>query len=185
MAYRPPEENPLTFPDPLAWYAFYTRARHEQRVDLRLRHLGFDTFLPKILVQRQWRDRKKMIEWPLFPGYIFVRGTPYDVRKIVATAGVVSVVRTNGEATPVSVRELENVRRLIEALLASGTVAERVPLQPGTLVRVSDGPFKGVEGLIVEQRNRRRFVVQLTAIGEGLVVVADDRLLEVVPAESQ
>ena len=98
----------------------------------------------------------------------------------MSTAGVVSVVSNNGKPAPVSINELDSVRVLMRALADTGTIPERVPLEPGVAVRVTDGPLQGVYGVVVEQRNGRRFMVQLTTIGEGLVVNVDERLLEAV-----
>lgn len=162
----------------LLWFAFYTRPRHEQQVESRFCQLGMESFLPRIPLRRQWKDRMKIVEWPLFPGYIFGRCEPWALTKAVATSGVVSVVSNNGNPAPVGVHELESVRVLMRALAETGTIPERVPLEPGTAVRVTAGPFEGVQGVVVEQRNGRRFMVQLTTIGEGLVVNVDDRLLE-------
>lgn len=160
------------------WYAFYTRARHEARVEERLRVGGFESFLPRMLLQRQWGDRKKLVRWPLFPGYVFARCVRRDVGKIVSTTAVVSVVCSNGKPAPVDPREIENIRRLMDGLETPDVPPERVPLEPGRTVRVIAGPLRGIEGVVVEQRNRRTFIVQLTTIGEGLVVSVDDRLLE-------
>lgn len=162
----------------LHWYAYYTRARHEQRVETRLNQLGFESFLPKMPMLRQWKDRKKMVDWPLFPGYIFIHCHSRDIAKILGTTGVVSVVYNNGRPAPVNPAELDNVRLLIKSLSETGGVPERVPLEPGLAVRVTDGPLKGVEGVVIKQRNKKKFIVQLTTIGEGLVVNVDDSLLE-------
>ena len=78
--------------DPLApqWFAVWTRSRHEQVVRDQLERKHFDAFLPTIPRWSRWKDRKKKIDWPLFPGYCFVRFDPADTLPIsspVAVAG--------------------------------------------------------------------------------------------------
>jgi transcription antitermination factor NusG len=93
-------------------------------------------------------------------------------------------VSNNGKPAPVRANELDNIRVLMRSLSVTDGVLERVVLQPGLAVRVTKGPFSGIEGVIIEQRNSRKFIVQLTTIGEGLVVNVDDRLLEAIGDES-
>src|SRR4051794_33141278 len=112
------------------WYAFYTRARHERRVEERLQHRGFESFVPRIPLQRQWKDRKKIVDWPLFPGYVFARCTVQEVGKVASTTGIVSVVSNNGKPAPVDADELLNVRWLVQVLTLTGGVPERIPLDP-------------------------------------------------------
>ena len=58
---------------PHAWYAIWTRSRHEQVVREQLERKGYEAFLPTITKWSRWKDRKKKIDWPLFPGYCFAR----------------------------------------------------------------------------------------------------------------
>lgn len=153
------------------WYACYTRARHEKRVDQLLSQRGVDTYLPLVPRERQWKDRKKTVEFPLFPGYLFGRFTLGELHQVLTTPGVSTVVRTNGLPTPIPEEELDNVRRFAEALAKTGVEPKPVPyLAEGQRVRVIEGPFRGVEGVVKERRGRRRVLVGLKAIGQGLEV---------------
>jgi transcription antitermination factor NusG len=165
------------------WYACYTRARHEKQVNDLLGRRGLETYLPLIPELRQWKDRKKMVEWPVFPSYVFCRFTLTDVHAILTTPGVSTIVRSNGYPTPIADRELENVRLFTEALKDSGTVPELRPLiAEGQWVRVQEGPFIGVEGIVPEQRGRKRVLVGLKATGHGLEIDVDTRVLRLIPA---
>ena len=162
----------------LAWYVCYTRARHEHQVAQRLTQRGFESYVPLFPRIRQWKDRKKVVMWPLFPGYVFVRCTREDVSGVVSIAGVVSAVGSGGHPTPVRMSELESVRLLVKQLSEMDDEPERVPLEPGRPVRVAQGPLQGVEGVVVERRGRKYLVVTLSAIGRGLAVQINEELLE-------
>jgi transcription antitermination factor NusG len=158
------------------WYACYTRARHEKVVDRLLQERGFETFLPLVARESRWKDRKKMVDWPLFPSYVFGRFRLIDAHLVVATPGVAGVVKTNGRPARIEVEELENVRRLAHALAGGNVEVEQRPfLAEGEWVEVMDGPFRGVRGIVVEHRNRRRVLIGLRAIGQALEIDIDTR----------
>ena len=153
------------------WYACYTKARHEKRVAAAFEQKSLETYLPVLVRLRQWKDRRRLVEFPMFPSYVFVRVPPEDLPSVVAVPGVCSIVRRQGEPVVIPVRELENVRRFAEGLRESGSEPEPTAyLEQGQWVEVTAGPFQGVRGIVVEHRNRRRVVVGLRAIGQGLEV---------------
>ncbi len=165
------------------WYACYTRARHEKQVERVLRERGIESFLPLVPRVQQWKDRKKRVEFPLFPSYVFGRFTLKDLHAVLTTPGVSTIVRINGYPTPIPDVELENIRRFADAIADTGVEAEAAAyVKEGDWVRVTDGPFRGVEGLVVERRGRRRVLVGLHAIGQGLEVDIDSRLLKAIAA---
>lgn len=168
-----------------AWYACYTRARHEKRVDLQLRERGWDAYLPLVPRERQWHDRKKVVEFPLFASYIFVRATRPTLSQVLATPGIATVVRFNGRPIPVPDEDIANVRRLVSALRESGRGFEPVPLvEKGNRVAIVDGPFQGIEGIVLERRGAERALVQVgvRAIGRGVKIEVETRELEVLEA---
>lgn len=158
--------------DPARWFACYTRARHEKKAERGLRERGFGTYLPMVERERQWKDRKKLVWFPLFPSYVFARFRLSEVHGVLGTPGVATIVRVEGRPVAIPDGEMENVRRFVAALQASGVEAELKPLvvEEGERVRVMEGPFRGVEGVVVERRGKRRVLVGLSAIRQGLEV---------------
>ncbi|MGH7574988.1 MAG: transcription termination/antitermination NusG family protein, partial [Longimicrobiales bacterium] len=137
-----------------------------------------ESYLPIVPRVRQWKDRKKVVSWPLFPSYVFSRFAPREVSQVLRVPGVVSVVRSNGELVAVSVEDLENVKRFAHALATQQVQPELRPfIAEGQWVRVVGGPFEGVTGLVIERRSRKRVLVGLKAIGQGLEVDIDTRSL--------
>jgi transcription elongation factor/antiterminator RfaH len=161
------------------WYACYTKARHEKRVEIVLQQRGFESFLPLVEQVRQWKDRRKLVAFPLFPSYVFGRFTLKELHGVLSTPGVSTIVRTNGYPTPIPDREIENVRRFAQAIAESGIEPDQRPFfAEGQWVRVLEGPFEGIEGIVVEQRGRKRVLVGVEAIGQGLEIDIDARLLK-------
>jgi len=167
------------------WYACYTRARHEKQVESLLAQKGLESYLPVVPQLRQWKDRKKLVAWPLFPSYVFARFTLREVHDVLVVPGVSTIVRVDGRPTPIPDEELENVRRFVGVMAQTGVVPEVRPLiREGEWVRVVEGPFLGVEGRVVERRGRRRVLVGLGAIGQGIEVDIDTEMLKVIARPS-
>ena len=80
------------------WFAIWTRSRHEQVVREQLERKHIDAFLPTITRWSRWKDRKKKIDWPLFPGYCFARFDLDDALPILKCTGVVNIVSFDGQA---------------------------------------------------------------------------------------
>src|SRR6516225_5282199 len=78
--------------DAAHWFAIWTRSRHEQVVREQLQQKHIDAFLPTITRWSRWKDRKKKIDWPLFPGYCFARFDPNDALPVLKCCGVVKIV---------------------------------------------------------------------------------------------
>src|SRR5437868_15292617 len=90
-------EAERTPPDKLSteahWYAWYTRARHEKQVEQLLQQRGCESYLPLAPMLRQWKDRKKLVQFPLFPSYVFGRFTLKEIHGVLTTPGVSTIVR--------------------------------------------------------------------------------------------
>ncbi len=153
------------------WYACYTRARHEKRVAKVLYERGIERYLPLVAQERQWHDRRKIVEFPLFSGYVFVRVARREVFDVTSVPSVVSMVMSDGRPALIADEEIENVRRYAHALSIVGEQPEpHAMLGVGERVVVNDGPFQNVEGRVMDVRARARIVVGIAALGQGFVV---------------
>lgn len=164
------------------WRACYTRARHEKKVCERLTRDGFQVYLPLVDQVREWHDRTKVVEMPLFPSYLFARFGERELARVLGTAGVATIVRFQDRLGSIPVREIENVRRLVAGLGDSGTLLERCPVfETGDRVRVVAGPFEGIEGTMVEGRGKSRILVAGSeTLGQGLRLELEASSLEAV-----
>ena len=153
-----------------AWYAVWTRSRHEQVVREQLQRKGLETFLPTITRWSRWKDRKKQIDWPLFPGYCFVRFDGVERLPVLKCTGVVNIVAFDGDIVPIPEHEIEGIRRLVESDLQF----DPCPLiREGMMVEVTHGPLKGVVGRLVCKGSHARLVLSVDLIGQAVSVEVD------------
>lgn len=156
--------------DPAAWYAIWTRSRHEQVVRQQLEQKQIDVFLPTVLKWSRWKDRKKQVSWPLFPGYCFARFDPGQRVTVLKCTGAVSIVSFNGSPAPIPEEELLGIRQLVESDLQF----DPCPLiHEGDKVEVTHGPLKGVVGRLVRKGTHARLVLAVDLIGQGVSVEVD------------
>ncbi len=153
------------------WYAIWTRSRHEQVVREQLTRKHIDVFLPTMTRWSRWKDRKKKIDWPLFPGYCFARFDPDHALQILKCSGVVSIVSFEGKPAPIPELEIESIRLLVSSQLQF----DPCPLiHEGMMVEVTHGPLKGVVGrLIRKDSHRARLVLAVDLIGQAVSVEVD------------
>lgn len=153
----------------VAWYAVKARPRHERVVARGLEERGVRCFLPLWRRLRRWSDRLKVVETPLFPTYLFVEIAPRQRLDVVRVRGAIDLV---GGREPVAV-DPEEIDALLR-LAAGGAVLEpHVFLREGQRARVSSGPFRGVEGFLVERRPRSKLVVSVTLFSQSVALTLD------------
>ena len=155
---------------PAPWYALWTRSRHEQVVREQLERKEVETFLPTINKWSRWKDRRKQIAWPLFPGYCFARFDAAERLGILRCTGVVNIVSFDGEPAPIAPAELENIRRLVDTDLQY----DPCPLiHEGMMVEVVHGALKGVVGRLIRKGSHARLVLSVDLIGQAVSVEVD------------
>ena len=154
----------------LHWYAVWTRSRHEAAVRQSLDDAQIEAFLPTITKWSRWKDRKKRIDWPLFPGYCFARFDPASHLAVLKQRGVANIVSFNAEPAPIPDAEIENIRQLILSELQF----DPCPMvKEGMMVEVVHGPLKGVVGRLVRKDPRARLVLSVDLISQAVSVEVD------------
>jgi len=162
--------TPATTGTGTLWFAVWTRSRHERAVFDELTERGVPAFLPTVPRWSRWKDRKKKIDWPLFPGYCFVHIDPRARLPVVTCPGVVSIVSFNGEPAPVPETEIESIRTLVNSALPYDPCPM---LKTGATVEVTHGPLKGVIGKLQRKGPHTRLVLSVDLIGRGVSVQVD------------
>ena len=153
-----------------SWFAIWTRSRHEHVVREQIERKHFDAFLPTITKWSRWKDRKKKIDWPLFPGYCFARFDQEEALSILKCTGVVSIVSVEGKPAPIPDHEIEGIRLLLESHLQY----DPCPLiREGMMVEVTHGALKGVVGRLVRKGAHARLILSVDLIGQGVSVEVD------------
>jgi transcription antitermination factor NusG len=152
------------------WFAAYTFAHHEKRVATELDARNVERFLPLYTSVRRWKDRRVQLELPLFPGYVFVRLPLSERLRVVQIPSVVRLVGFGGLPTALPDNEMDAMR----SGLSHGLAAEPHPfLTVGRRVRITAGPFAGLEGILKRKKNSLRVVVSLELIQCSIAVDVD------------
>ncbi len=155
---------------PEKWFAYYTRPRCEKKVHSLLANKGIESYLPLAPRVRRWHDRDKVVDFPLFPSYVFTLVSRDSVRQVLETPGVLEVVKMNGRPAEIAAEEIENIARLVDGLSPDESSLPMVPLEEGKSITIRKGPFAGVKGVVVERLGKRRVLVGLPSIGVGFEV---------------
>jgi transcription antitermination factor NusG len=161
---------PTTKPQPVLCFALRVKARSEQAAAAALAGKGFCAFLPVYEKVAQWSDRKKRVELPLFPGYLFCRFDPLFRLPILTTPGVLGVVGFGKTPVPVEEHEIEAVK----AVVASGLPARPWPfVHAGESVSITAGPLRGVNGTVRRIDDKQQFVVSVSLLQRSVSVAID------------
>jgi transcriptional antiterminator NusG len=160
----------LTHNTGLPWFALQVRSRYESVAATFLHGKGYEWFLPTYWSRRQWSDRIKKIELPLFPGYLFCRFNPQDRFPILTIPAVISIVGIAKNPTPVDETEIASLR----AVVNSGIPHQPWPyLQVGQRVRIEYGALYGLEGILLHFKGLNRIVVSVTLLQRSVAVEID------------
>jgi len=138
-----PDAHTILGSDTAAWYVVSSKARREDVAAVQLAQRDVPVFLPRLVFER----RGERVVRPLFPGYLFARLVlPRDGARVVWAPGVRKLVTFEGEAPAVPDSAIEFLRA--QAGPGGLIVARPRPLPVGRRVRVTDGPFAGLVGII-------------------------------------
>lgn len=148
------------------WFVIYTYPNFEKKVYKILLKNNIDSFLPLHKVVRQWSDRKKLVEVPLFPNYIFVNLRKHEKYKIMGIRGVVRFVSVEGHPVEVSDHEINAIKKINEW---KEVVAEE-ELHAGDMVRILEGPFVGLNGIFFERKGKSRLGLTLKSLNKVISI---------------
>jgi len=150
-----------------AWYVLRTRSRHEKTVNTQLIERKVETFLPLVERWSRWKDRRKKIAFPLFPGYCFARFPLVERLRVLNVVGVAGLVGCGGPPEPVPDAEIDAIQRL------AATTLQYDPhpfLTEGMDVEVVRGPLAGIRGKLLRKDRVTRLVLAVTLIRQAAVV---------------
>ena len=161
---------------PGTWWVAHTKARCEKAfaLDLLDREIGF--FLPMLERVRMISGKKRRVLLPLFPSYVFFCGDREQRQRALLTDRLCATIEVRDQ--PQLVRELSSIKRLLDA---------KVPVEPysqiatGQRCRITNGPFEGMEGTVLQYSRPARFVLEVGLLGQGASIEIDADLLEPAP----
>ena len=150
------------------WFAVHVRSRHEKKVADDLRQRGVENFLPVVRQVRRWSDRKKVVEFPLFSCYVFVRIPPEPKWRIsvLTSTGVLGFIGP-GQGTAIPSEQIESIRRLV---LNDVHVTPESYIKVGQRVRIRGGALDGVEGVLAGCGKDQKLIVSVDTIQRSISV---------------
>ena len=163
------------------WYAAHVRVNQEKTVARSLSVRGFEAYVPVYKETRQWSDRLKEVELPLFPGYVFCRIEADKRFPVQLTPGVVRLVGSGREPVPIDDSEMATLR-----LLAQSDVPRQPHASPavGDAVEIVGGPLAGVFGVLQKVMDSSKLIVTITLLRRSVAVEFDDRWIAVATKRS-
>lgn len=155
------------------WIVLHTKSRQEKALAEALRMLSIAHYLPLTRQVRYYGRHKVVVELPVFPSYLFVRGAINDAYRADRTRRVAKIINVADQTT------LDwELRNLHLALTRDAPLDLSAKLTRGTLVEVRAGPFKGLQGVVEDRARPTRLVLQVAMLGRAVSLEVDDSLLE-------
>ncbi len=158
------------------WYVFYTAPRAEKVVQQELEFRGFEVFLPLTKTLRVYKSRnKRMIEKVLFPSYIFVYTKESYLHKICQIPKIMTFIHCGGKPSKINFKCIEGIKQMLN-------LEQEISVEPnfteGENVRIICGPLAGYEGILVKQKSKTRFGIQLKEINKTVFINVSASILE-------
>lgn len=150
------------------WFAIYVKSRYEKKVAKTLDDIGIESFLPLITRIRQWSDRKKKVEEPLFRSYVFVHISKDEYYNVLHCDGVVKYITFEGKAAVIP----ENQILAIKEYISDSDIndIEYDGFKEGQLVRIRSGQLKGLVGHLTEIRGKHRLIINIDVVGKSIPI---------------
>ena len=149
------------------WIAVYTKSRHEKVVIQELENKNIEAYCPIFKERRQWSDRKRWVEFPLFRSYVFAKIELKNSLYILQAMGVHHIIKFQGNISIIPDEIIQNIKSIIDGCF---TVEQVEYFVKGDEVIVVDGPLKGMEGIVVKIKNENKLVLKIEAIQQAIAV---------------
>lgn len=151
------------------WYALYTKPRFEKKVEKVLSQAGYQVYLPLISTIKQWSDRKKKVQVPIIPSYVFVRMDERNLFELFEFNGVVGVLKYLKKPAVVQDYEIENLKIICQHPDVM-EVADGAKFTKGTPIQIAHGPLMGLYGDCIEIKGKQRILVSVKNMGLEFVL---------------
>jgi len=157
------------------WYVLHTRARNEKATAADLTRLGIQNFLPLIRYRRRYGGKRRRVEIPLFPGYLFLCGERSDREEALRTNRVAHILDVSDQA-----RLREDLRQIHRVVTSDETVDFYPRLRRGTRCRVIAGSLEGLEGVVIRRNGPWRVFVGVEFLGQSAELEVDPTVLSII-----
>ena len=150
------------------WFAIYVKSRSEKKVLKLLEDIGVESFLPLITRVKQWSDRKKKIEEPLFRSYLFVNIPLSDYYTVLNVNGVVKFITFEKKPVPVPNNQIIAIKEYLNDTELHSIDYE--DFKEGELVRIKSGQMKDLIGRFIKINGKHRVIIDIEAVGQSIPI---------------
>ncbi len=150
------------------WYALYVKPRSEKKVALELEAWEIEFYLPLIKVLKQWSDRKKWIEEPLFKSYLFVCIDPKEYYIVLQVIGAVRYISFEGKAAPIPPQQIEAIKYYLNE--KDPEIQKDADWKKGNKVEIIAGSMTGLIGELVEVKGKHRVSIEIETVGHAILI---------------
>ena len=150
------------------WFAIYVKSRSEKKVLKLLEDIGIESFLPLIIRVKQWSDRKKKVEEPLFRSYLFVNISLSDYYTVLNVNGVVKFITFEKKPVPVPDNQIIAIKKYLNDTELHSIDYE--DFKEGELVRIKSGQMKDLIGRFVKINGKHRIIIDIEAVGQSIPI---------------
>lgn len=159
------------------WRVIYVSSRQEKKVSEILTRLSIPHYLPLVKTLRQWTDRKKWVEIPLFNGYVFVRPEKTKRDAVLQVPGVVKYLQFNGKDAAATDIEIETIKAIIQNGYDVSNHDYNESFEPGDVVSISQGPLKGYKGEFLRFGGENYAIIHFETFGRAMRVKLPKQIL--------
>lgn len=150
-----------------SWFVYYTYPKAEKFVCKQLVDAGFDVYLPLQEQIRQWHDRKKKLQIPIFPNYIFVKADQGRIYEVLKFSRIIRCLKFNNKPSEVREDEIELIKK-IENNYSNIILSNK--LEKGERITIKGGPLNGLKGIVEGNKNDRKIIINIDSISYSLKV---------------
>ena len=150
------------------WYTAYTKPRSEKAVAAQLQKLGIEHYLPLTTEYRQWSDRKKKVEVPLFNSYIFIHADALSYYTALNIPGIVRFIHFGGQAAVMSEKSMNEMQQIVTSGYAVSEHTET--FHEGEEIMIMSGPLKGFEGIMLRNKGQTSVIIQVEGLMQTIKV---------------
>lgn len=161
----------------LNWYAVYVNVKHEKKVVQKLQEQHIEAYSPFIKKLQQWSDRKKLVEFPMLSGYVFVRIDATEKEKVLHCPGVFAFIKFNAIEAKIKDSEIA----ILKSIELSGydVTQETVDFKVLDEVEITQGALKGLKGTIIQLQNSNYIQIQLKSLHQSVKVKLPQHILKI------
>ena len=164
------------------WYALYTKPRQEFKAESQLLQLNVAHYIPTVTEVRQWSDRKKKVTEPLIRGYVFINASERERLASLELPSIVRCVSERGKPAIIPGNQIDNLKKFIKENIHYEIFANIVK---GSKIKITAGPFKDVEGIVMEEPTGKSLAVTIDLLNRTIVTyISNNDMIQVLGENS-